>query len=326
MNNKYYLFLTVCFLAVSNIARGQDNTENLQDSLAKYVRMGDTYYNANQYRKAVECYNKAIDIYEYADLYYNLCRCYVALYDEQNAQNSAKKYRTLAPEGKYLPDIEQLLAPFKPVDWRKEPYQPTEKFWYVDYYYSMSFPIKDKSDDRTYKNNVLHGVSVGFMFEEDPAVKFALELSYKWIKINENMYHTGIRHYPQGNEHNYIYDINAKFKGVLMTDRPQFRAGDRWVGRITTSFGGGFGYISATDTPFVENYKENPEDDLMDLLGYIINNLSYEVTLGTLITYKDKPNGFKAEAVFSGCWQFKTAYRFLPYVGIRLGVFLGAAR
>jgi len=150
-------------------------------------------------------------------------------------------------------------------------------------------------------------------------LKFEVDFAFYWGNIGSSLFS------PYSNSSSgKLYNVDIKFKGKFFSDIPQFQLGRNCVGRITGSFGGGLGWLSNTDVILVNYYTPNSNHTLLHLLMYLINNFSYQASIGTFLSIKDKPIGLKIEVFAQGYWQFTLANNFIvPQVGILTGLTFG---
>jgi tetratricopeptide (TPR) repeat protein len=329
---KKIIIILIYLTAGSGILHAQNDfttgtIEDQQQLLARYINSGNQNYAQGKYSEAIEDYLKAKEIYEFADLYSALCLAYCAVQNEAEAKKAYKKYKKLAPKGDDIPKLEAALNIFKPVtvDYTKIPYQPTRSFWSINYRVAPSFPVR--YGNKTYSGTTLHGFSIGIMNETYKLLKPELIFAFNFGEMSHDLRNTGMSSYNSwGKESKYIYNIDIKFKGTFFSKKPQFQTGKNIVGRWTGSFGGGFGHLSNTENVLIKSYKPQEEESLGHLLGYLVNNLSYEVTWGVFLSHKDKPLGIKIELFAAGYWQFKSQYKMTGiHSGILIGCTLGKA-
>jgi tetratricopeptide (TPR) repeat protein len=298
-----------------------DTIEDDQQRLEYYINMGNDYYANEQYQEAIEYYLKAKDIYEFAEIYSTLCLAYCAIEKEWEAKEAYKSYKKLAPKGEDIENLKKALARFEPVriDWTTKRYQPTCEFWSFNYSFAPYFPIRHER--QTYTGTVLHGFSIVITHGGYSLLKAELDLSFRYGKIGSSLYPTGITSYHTwGKSGQTLFNVDIKFKGRFFSKYPQFQIGDDIVGRVIGSFGGGMGHLSHTENALVEYYQEQEDETLSRLLLYLVNNFSYEASLGVYLSKKDVPNGLKIEFFSAGYWQFKSLYKMTaPHFGVRIG-------
>jgi tetratricopeptide (TPR) repeat protein len=299
----------------------EDTLMDDRQRLAYYINNGNRYYANGEYDEAIESYWEAVKIYEVADIYSALCLSYCATHNEYAAIGAYKKYIKLAPKGKDKAKLKKALAVFEPVkvDWTKIGYQPTREFWSVNYRFVPFFPIR--YENQTYTGTMLHGFSIGIMSGGYSLVKAEMDFAFNYGKITNKLYPMGITSYHTwGGSGETLYNVEVKIKGKFFNEYPQFQIGEHIAGRLTGSFGGGFGHLSHTENVLIEHYTPKDDENLAHLLFYVINNLSYEFTIGTFLSKEDKPNGLKIELFATGYWQFKSQYKMTgPHFGIQIG-------
>ena len=308
------------FIADTANAQQTDSVADKQRLLEHYVSNANKYYKEGNYYAAIDFYNRAKEIYEFADLYSGLCLAYCAVKNEQKAKDAFKQYKRLAPKGEDIEKLKQALVIFKKpiIKWKNYPYQNVRDFWSINYSYSPYVPVKYNGD--IYIGTTMQGVGISIMKDNNrkTLLKFETDISFYWgnIVLNSNGYYSG--------SSGRLYNVDIKFKGKFFNKTPQFQLGRNLVGRITGSFGGGLGWLSNTDMTLTYYYTPSNDDTLLGILMYAINNLSYQASIGMFFSRKDFSRGLKIEVFTQGYWQFASAHKLIvPQVGILAGLTFG---
>ncbi|MDR0971086.1 MAG: tetratricopeptide repeat protein [Bacteroidales bacterium] len=314
------IIIVILIMFIANFANAQQTD---QQRLEEYVSTADNYYKNGNYYGAINFYNKAREIYEYADLYYSLCLAYCAIGNENDANNAFEQYKRLAQKGKEKSEkvekLKQALAKFeKPfIKWKDYLYQKVSSFWSINYSYSPYVPFN--YNENIYTGTTMHGVGISIMADNKrrTLLKFETDISFYW---GNTVY--PYSHYRSSIEN--LYNVDIKFKGKFFSKKPQFQLGRNIVGRITGSFGVGIGWLSNTDMVLTQYYEKRDDENLLYLLMYTLNNFSYQASIGTFLSIRDKPIGLKIEVFAQGYWQFSEENNFVvPQVGVLVGMTFG---
>ncbi len=291
-----------------------------------YMRIGNNYFDKKQYKPAIENFEKAKDLNETDEQYYYLCLSYVGLKDKDNAELALKNYERLSPDGAFKKELKQAIKKMNEEQYDRVSGLDLMKFYLgINYRYSLNMGIK--YEGTSYKSNPLQGGSIQFISGSERQLKFGVDLAYNWIKISKSMDSTGIFTYPWGDQRDNIMNVDLRFKGIFVPEKPLFSLGEKNVARFIGSFGAGLGYLTTTGNPwfFYPDQGEEPDPTSKVLSGFL-NYLSYEATVGILFSQRSTLRGLKIELVGAGYWQFDTEYRFQPYAALQVGWVFGFSR